>query len=119
MSVPINKALYEKAKATIYPLYKKPSAYRSGAVVKKYKELGGKYTSVSKDRPLERWFKESWKDVNPSKSKSSYPVYRPTKRINKKTPLTLSEIDKKDLIKQSKIKQVIKGKNNLKKFKKK
>jgi hypothetical protein len=36
-----DKALYEKAKATVYAIYKKPSAFRSGALVKEYKRLGG------------------------------------------------------------------------------
>ncbi len=38
-AIPINKKLYERVKREIYPLYKKPSAYRSGAVVKRYKDL--------------------------------------------------------------------------------
>ena len=49
--------------------------------------------------------------------KTSYPVYRPTVRVNKKTPLTVEEIDKKDLIIKSKQKQKIKGNKNLKAFK--
>ncbi len=53
------------------------------------------------------------------KNKTSYPVYRPTVRVTKKTPLTVYEIDKKDLIIKSKRKQKIKGKKNLKPFKSK
>ena len=64
---------------------------------------------------LSRWFKENWKDIGGGK----YPVYRPTKRINKDSPLLVSEIDKKDLKKKIKIKQIIKGDKNLKKFKRK
>ncbi len=51
------------------------------------------------------------------KNKTSYPVYRPTVRVNKKTPLIVEEIDKKDLIIKSKQKQKIKGNKNLKAFK--
>lgn len=87
-SIPTNKALYEKAKAIVYPKYKKPSAYRSGALIKKYKELGGEFKEQG-ERKLGRWFKEDWKDVG----NQSYPVYRPTKRITKDTPLTPDEID--------------------------
>jgi len=120
MAIPINKELYEKAKEIVYKQYSKPSAYRSGALVKKYKELGGKYKDDDKkEKPLERWFSEKWMDVNPNKTKTSYPVYRPTKRINKDTPLTVSEIDKKNLEKQSKLKQKIKGEKNLPPFLKK
>lgn len=35
--------IYERAKKIVYAQYKKPSAYRSGALVKKYKQLGGRY----------------------------------------------------------------------------
>jgi hypothetical protein len=51
------------------------------------------------------------------KNKTSYPVYRPKFRVTKKMPLTVDEIDKKDLIIKSKQKQKIKGKKNLKPFK--
>ena len=51
------------------------------------------------------------------KNKTSYPVCRPTVRITEKTPLTVEEIDKKDLIIKSKQKQKIKGNKNLKAFK--
>ncbi|MFN9910292.1 MAG: DUF5872 domain-containing protein, partial [bacterium] len=51
-AVPINKKLYERAKAEVYPRYKKPSAYRSGAVVKRYKDLGGKFKDNEGGRPL-------------------------------------------------------------------
>ena len=111
-AVPLNKKLYERAKAEVYPRYKKPSAYRSGAVVKRYKELGGKFKDDN-GRPLARWFKEEWKDVG----NKEYPVYRPTKRISKDTPLTASEIDPENLKLQIKEKQKIKGDSNLPAFK--
>jgi hypothetical protein len=58
--------------------------------VKRYKELGGRYGGVSKGKTsLGRWFKEDWKDIG----NKSYPVFRPTKRVTKDTPLTTSEID--------------------------
>lgn len=114
---PLNPELYEEAKKKVYEIYKKASAYRSGAVIKLYKELGGKFSGDKDKGLLTRWFKEEWKDVNPHKTKKSYPVYRPTKRITKKTPLTVDEIDKKDLEKQAKKKQKIKGEKNLKPFK--
>lgn len=113
-AVPLNKKLYEQAKAEVYPRYKKPSAYRSGAVVKRYKELGGKFKD-NNGRPLARWFKEEWKDVG----NQDYPVYRPTKRISKDTPLTASEIDPENLKLQITEKQKIKGESNLPPFEKK
>jgi hypothetical protein len=111
-AVPLNKKLYAKAKEIVYPRYKKPSAYRSGAVVKLYKELGGKFKD-NNGRPLARWFKEEWKDVG----NQSYPVYRPTKRISKDTPLTASEIDPENLKLQIQEKQKIRGESNLPAFK--
>jgi hypothetical protein len=111
-AVPLNKKLYERAKAEVYPRYKKPSAYRSGAVVKRYKELGGKFKDDN-GRPLARWFKEEWADVG----NKEYPVYRPTKRVSKDTPLTAEEIDPENLKLQIKEKQKIKGDENLPAFK--
>jgi hypothetical protein len=117
--IPTDKALYAKAKKMADAVYDRPSAYKSGYIVKKYKELGGKYSGGNKQNSnLNRWYKEDWRDVNPKKTKTSYPVYRPTKRVNAKTPLTDKEIDKKDLLKQSRLKQKIKSKK-LPPFKKK
>lgn len=113
-AIPIDKDKYEKAKEIVYPRYKKPSAYRSGAVIKKYKELGGRFKEDG-ERKLQRWFEEEWKDIGDK----NYPVYRPTKRVNINTPLTESEIDPKNLKNQISEKQKIKGEKNLKPFKKK
>ena len=115
MATPKDKKLYEKAKQMADEIYKKPSAYKSGYIVKKYKELGGTYENDNKEKHLKRWFKEDWKDVG----NKNYPVYRPTKRINSKTPLTVNEIDKKNLKEQIRLKQKIKGDQNLPAFKKK
>lgn len=103
-AIPIDKALYEKAKAEVYPKYKKPSAYRSGALIKRYKELGGRFKEQG-ERKLARWFKEDWKDV----AGMDYPVYRPTKRITKDTPLTPSEIDPTNMKQQAVLKTEVQG----------
>lgn len=108
---PTNLELYDEAKSIVYPRYDKPSAYRSGALQKEYKRLGGTYTEDG-DRPLERWFKEKWTDVG----NEEYPVYRPTKRVSKKTPLTASEISPASLRKQTALKQQIRGEENLPPF---
>ena len=110
-AIPLNRKLYERAKEIVFPRYKKPSAYRSGAVVKMYKDMGGKFKD-SNGRPLARWFKEEWKDVGDKE----YPVYRPTKRISKDTPLTASEVDPENLQLQIAEKQKIRGEQNLKPF---
>ena len=109
---PTDMALYEKAKATVYPRYDKPSAYRSGALQKEYKRLGGTYTDDKGGRPLQRWFKEGWEDVGGEE----YPTYRPTKRISKDTPLTASEVSPTNLRQQTALKQQYRGEKNLPPF---
>ena len=118
MAIPKDQQLYDKARAEADRTYKKPSAYKSGFIVKKYKELyKEKYGNVTayendnKEKPLKRWFMENWVSVG-----GDYPSYRPTKRVNKNTPKTVSEIPKKRLEEQIKLKQKIKGKKNLPKF---
>jgi len=113
MAVPVNKDLYNAVKEYADIVYNKPSAYKSGFIVKTYKKLGGTYRDDNKEHNLERWYKERWSDVG----NKDYPVYRPTIRINKNTPLTINEIDKKNLKSQIKLKQKIKGTKNLPPFK--
>jgi hypothetical protein len=108
-----NPDLYKKAKELADATYSKPSAYKSGFIVKKYKELGGTYSGQKGYKGIGRWFKEEWKDVG----NKEYPVFRPTKRVTKDTPLTPDEIDPANLKKQIALKQVIKGDANLPAFK--
>jgi hypothetical protein len=105
-----NPKLYAKAKQIADERYSKPSAYKSGFIVKTYKEMGGTYTEDHKPKKLARWYKESWQDVGGLE----YPVYRPTKIINKKTPLIPSEIS--NLEQQILLKQFYRGNKNLPKF---
>jgi hypothetical protein len=118
MAIPKDQQLYDKARAEADKTYKKASAYKSGFIVKKYKELykdkygnDKAYEPDNKEKPLKRWFQEQWVSVG-----GEYPTYRPTKRVNAKTPKTVSEIPKKRLEEQVKLKQKIKGKKNLPKF---
>jgi hypothetical protein len=105
MPTPLNTVLYAKAKKIADTVYDRPSAYKSGFIVKKYKEMGGKYKEDGKEKKLKRWFKEEWANIG---GKLDYPVYRPTKRVSKNTPLTPAEIKPSNLKKQIKLKQVIK-----------
>ena len=113
MPTVLDKDLYNLAKMKADKIYKKPSAYKSGYIVKTYKELGGRYKDDNETKNLKRWFKEKWQDVG----HQDYPVYRPSIRVSKKTPLTTNEIDKNNLKEQIKRKQIIKGKKNLTPFK--
>ena len=119
MNIPMNMNLYNKVKEQADKIYKKPSAYKSGYIVKKYKELGGAYSGKKSSSGLTSWYKEKWTDIGNKRSdgrQSLYPVYRPTKRVNKKTPLLVSEIDPKNLKTQIALKQIYKGKKNLPPF---
>ncbi len=109
----VDKVLYAQVRQLADQKYAKSSAYKSGWIVKTYKELGGRYSGPKTKEGLTRWYKEDWQDVG----NASYPVYRPTKRVNKKTPLTASEISQTQLKKQVALKQKIKGKKNLPPFK--
>jgi hypothetical protein len=112
MPTPKDKELYEKVKKEADKIYAKSSAYKSGYIVKKYKELGGEYIDDKNPKNLKRWFKEEWEDIG----NSVYPVFRPTIKVSKDTPLTLEEIDPKNLKEQIRRKQVIKGEKNLPAF---
>ena len=104
--------LYEKVKLFIYKKYPVHSAYRSGLLVKKYKQLGGTYTGKRKG-PLARWFKEDWKsDTGHYGYTSKSSVYRPTRRISKKTPKTFSELSQKEIL-RAKREKYLKGHVNL------
>lgn len=112
MPTPADPKLYAKAKKIADETYAKPSAYKSGFIVQKYKEMGGKYIEDKRPKKLKQWFKEDWMDVGGL----DYPVYRPTKRVSKSTPLTVGEIDPKNLREQAMLKQQYRGEKNLPPF---
>ncbi len=117
MAEPKNKTLYEKVKKKIYKKYPKHSAYRSGLLVKEYKAQGGTYEGKKNSKKgLSRWFKEKWKTQD---GKTTYQkkgdIFRPTKRITKDTPTTMSELTKKQKEKAQKEKA---KKGRVKKYKK-
>ena len=103
---PVDMDLYNKVKAEVYKRIPKHSAYRSGILVQEYKQkfrekhkhdksYSGKKT---KKKGLKRWFDEKWVNQRGEigyKYKSD--IYRPSKKITKKTPLTHGEITNKEL----------------------
>ncbi len=107
--------LYGLVKQYADLVYKKSSAYKSLYIQRLYKQLGGTYTEDFKPKKLRTWLKERWMDIG----NKDYPVYRPTVRVNKDTPLTVQEIDPQNLKEQIALKQVIRGKKNLPDFRKK
>ncbi len=122
MPVPKNKKLYNHVKKLANKKFKSPSGvYRSSWIVREYKKRGGKYIGrKSKNRGLQRWYREKWVDLKrPIRSKrkgyhkcgnvnGKYPLCRPSKRITSKTPKTYKELSKKS------IKKAIKNKKNYK-----
>ena len=107
-----DEKLYEKIKNELFKKYK-PSAYRSGFLVQKYKEEFVKkhnnnnyYRGNKTNSNLKRWFNEKWTNQRGEigyKNKSD--IYRPTIRINDKTPTTFNELTKNQIIKAKKEKE--------------
>lgn len=112
MPTPLNTILYNQVKREADQKYSKPSAYKSGWIVKTYKQRGGEYSGAKPKGGLTRWYAEQWADVGGK----AYPVYRPTKRVDKNTPLLASEISPTNLREQIAIKQRIRGDKNLPPF---
>lgn len=117
MSIPKDQKLYDKVKKEIYKKYPEHSAYRSGILVKTYKEkyekkYGNKNAyegKKDKTKGLGRWYAEKWKNQRGGvgyKTKSD--VYRPTKRITKDTPTTFKELSDEE-IKKARSKKYRKG----------
>tara|TARA_R110001606_G_scaffold350516_1_gene500645 strand:+ start:148 stop:570 length:423 start_codon:yes stop_codon:yes gene_type:complete len=94
MSEPLNKKLYERITARVKKRIPKHSAYRSGQIVKEYKDAGGKYGGKKDEKKgLSRWFKEKWTNQRGGSGyKKKGDIYRPTKRITKDTPATHKEL---------------------------
>ena len=121
MSLPKDKKLYNKTKQYIYKKYPKHSAYRSGLLVQEYKKRFSKKYGKKRDpyigkktekKGLGRWFREKW--VN-QRGEVGYryksDVYRPSKRVTKKTPKTYKELSKRQ-IKIARSKKYRKGRVN-------
>ena len=127
MPLPTDQALYETAKIFIKSKYKKNSPLASGAIVKHYKQLykkkygddSGSYSQDEKPKNLKRYFEEKWVDINPMLGVDSvgYPVFRPTVRVNNKTPILFQDTNKKELKEKIKLKQKYRGNKNLSNFK--
>ena len=114
---PKDPKLYETIKTRVKSRVGRwPSAYASGQVVQQYKAAFKNKYGSSKDPyvekkekrgALERWYKEEWVDLcRPKRGgryqpcgrsvlKGKYPFCRPLKRVDKGTPMTVSEVIKK------------------------
>ena len=105
MPIPTDIKLYEKIKKDIYEKYPRHSAYRSGLLVKKYKEEFYKkhksndaYTGNKQQSKLKSWFDEKWLNTRGEVGyKYKNDVYRPTIRVNNKTPIIYNELSKSQI----------------------
>lgn len=137
-SKPADQKLYDKVTKHANEIFKSNRGiYRSAWIVKEYKRLNGKYLGPkpsTQDPGLKRWFKEQWIDLNqpiyskgtqkhvigykpcgrPNVSKGEYPLCRPLRRITKETPMTVSELSKKQIQKAKAAKRIVKSKSNIK-----
>jgi hypothetical protein len=127
MPEPIQKELYAKAKAIINQKYgTNTSAYRSMALVKKYKSMGGKYRDDGGSRKTTRWLNEKWVNLNAKKegggyeecgkrgSSGKYPLCRPSQTVNSETPKKYQDIPKSRIDIVNLKKQKLQNKGNVK-----
>ena len=140
-SDPKDKKLYNYVKQLANKKFlSKTGVYKSSWIVREYKKRGGKYSGKkstkkrSKLSGLKRWYKEKWVDLNrpiknskgkivnykscgrksARKSNGKYPLCRPSKRINYKTPKTYRQISKKSIKKAKKEKSKKRNYGNIK-----
>jgi hypothetical protein len=128
MPIPENANLYAKAKAAINQTYgTKTSAYRSMALIKKYKSMGGTYRDDGGSKKTTRWRKEKWVDLNQPKEgggyhvcghkntqNNKYPLCRPSKTVSSETPKKYQDISQSRIATVNLKKQKLKNKGNIK-----
>lgn len=114
MPTPKDQVLYDKIKKDVYLKYPKHSAYRSGMLVKAYKEAYlKKYKSndaylgsKNPNQGLQRWFSEVWLNQRGQVGyQKKGDIYRPLFRVTKDTPTTYSELSRSQIEKAMKEKK--------------
>jgi ribosomal protein S14 len=124
MPAPVDTKLYAKVKAEADKKFLAPtSAYKSAWIVSEYKRRGGVYIDDGERRGLTQWFKEKWVDLERPKNngkgyetcgrprataRGTYPLCRPSKRVNSDTPKTVQEVSRKKIAQVEKEKQKVK-----------
>lgn len=106
MNVPKDQVLYDKVKKEIYLKYTKHSAYRSGLLVKNYKDAYFKkyksndayYGKKDENKGLSRWFSEVWLNQRGQVGyQKKGDIYRPLFRITNQTPKTYGELSRNQI----------------------
>lgn len=97
-----DKDIHDKAKKLADKTYTRHSAYKSMYIVKKYKDMGGRFHTKKNKDGVKRWNNEKWIQVIPYITKNKLiacglnnkekKVCRPFYRVNEKTPITIDEI---------------------------
>lgn len=118
-----NPEIYKKAKAQIDKEHKKHSAYKSMALIKLYKEMGGKIDESKSKKGTEKWLKEKWINLTPvalgitslskaPKCGNKHPkqgknpsICRPKVKVNSKTPSLASSYSNTQLKKALEMKK--------------
>lgn len=102
-----NAALWRRLRKKIWKENPQNSAYRSGLLVQRYKDAGGKFAGRKPQSGLSRWFREEWIDVGhylrtgkrrPCGAEDRREKYcRPWTRVDAETPVTVREADREAL----------------------
>jgi len=99
----LDRRIYEEAKKKIDKIHQKHSAYKSMALIKLYKEKGGKIDETKNKGGTTKWLKEEWKNLSgvalgkmtinnapkcgvKFKNQNVPSICRPTKKIDSSTP---------------------------------
>lgn len=135
---PVNKSLYKYVKRLADKKFlSKTGVYKSSWIVREYKRRGGKYSGKRpsyKSSGLRRWYKERWIDLNRPirnskgkivgykscgrksaklRSKGSYPLCRPSKKVTLRTPKTVKSLSKRSIIRAKRQKSKLKHRGNV------
>lgn len=133
MAIFLDESLHKKVKKLADKKFSsKTGIYKSSWIVREYKKRGGKFLGPkSKKSDLTNWYKEKWVDINrPIKFHGEiigyepcgrinvnkipkYPLCRPTKKVSPETPRLLSDISLKSINKALRLKQKVKGTQNI------
>ena len=129
---PLKPILYAQVKTEADRIFLTSSAYKSGWIVKTYKDRGGTYedkplTKSKTKTGLTRWFEEKWVDLTRKNThgtyadcgrpkatlRGTYPLCRPSVHVNSQSPKTPKELTKTAIAQAKKEKQQIKQKGNI------
>jgi len=99
----LDKDIYTQAKRKIDMEHKKHSAYKSMAIIKEYKRLGGRIDERKSKKGTKKWLDEKWKNLTgvalgkmsikdapkcgvKYKGQTAPSICRPSKKVDSKTP---------------------------------